>query len=49
MLRVLLIAMLVAVPALADSRADMRKAEIDSLLKALAAAPDETAASMLET
>ena len=46
---VLLGLLLLATPAWADKAADVRHAEIDRLLKALRAAPDETAASMLET
>ncbi len=45
---VLLGGLLLAAPAWADKAADARHAEIDRLLKALRAAPDETAAGMLE-
>ncbi|HEX3350483.1 MAG TPA: hypothetical protein VHS58_20530 [Acetobacteraceae bacterium] len=50
-MRSLILAALIcaAVPALADSRADMRKAEVDLLLKSLATAPDEETAAGLET
>jgi tetratricopeptide (TPR) repeat protein len=41
--------MLATAPARADQKADAHKAELDRLFKALAAAPDETAAGMLET
>lgn len=41
-------ALLLAVPARADQRATARHAEIDRMLKALLAAPDEHAAAMLE-
>ena len=48
-MRYLLLALcLASVPALADTRADMRKAELDALLKSLSAAPDEDAAAALE-
>ena len=40
--------LLCAAPALADQRADMRKAELDALLKSLATAPDEQTAAGLE-
>lgn len=39
---------LLASPALADHKADAHKSELDRLFKALRAAPDETAAAMLE-
>ncbi len=45
----LLVLTLLAAPALADQKADAHKAELDRLFKALLAAPDETAAGMLET
>ena len=45
---VLLGLMLVGAPVLADQKADAHKAELDRLFKALRAAPDETAAAMLE-
>jgi tetratricopeptide (TPR) repeat protein len=41
--------LLLAAPARADQKADAHKAELDRLFKALRAAPDETAAGMLET
>jgi tetratricopeptide (TPR) repeat protein len=44
----LLIGLLAASPAWADKAADARHAELDRLFKALRAAPDETAAAMLE-
>lgn len=47
-LPVLLGFLLLAAPAAADKAADARHAEIERLLKVLRAAPDETAAGMLE-
>jgi len=44
----LLSLVLFAAPALADQKPDAHKAELDRLFKALQAAPDETAAAMLE-
>ena len=41
-------AVLAAAPALAQAKPDAHKAELDRLFKALQAAPDETAAAMLE-
>jgi tetratricopeptide (TPR) repeat protein len=48
LLSVLLGLTLLAMPAHADKKADAHKAELDRLFKALRAAPDETAAAMLE-
>jgi len=45
---IVLVGCLIAMPALADKAADARHTEIDRLLKALQAAPNETAAAMLE-
>ncbi len=44
----ILVLCLATVPALADKAADARHAEIERLLKALRAAPDEAASAMLE-
>jgi tetratricopeptide (TPR) repeat protein len=49
MRRLVFLFLLMAGPALADARADARRAELDRLLGALKAAPNETAAGMLET
>jgi len=48
LLALLLGATLLAAPALADQKADARKAELDRLFKALRGAPNETAATLLE-
>jgi tetratricopeptide (TPR) repeat protein len=45
---VLVALLLIASPALADQRADAAKQQLDRLLKALRAAPDEHAAEMIE-